>query len=532
MALFVAINAKYVHTSLSVRLLRAVAGGELLERSINDSVFSVAADIVKTGERHILFSCYLWNIAFVLKVCDILKKADSELLITLGGPEVSHRAEVLLEAEKNIDHIICGEGETKIAEFIKNPPPRGVYRFDAVDDLDTIPFAYLPGELEQLSGRLIYYETSRGCPYRCAFCLSAATDGVRYKSIDLVKKELMQFIKAGVPLVKLVDRTFNADNRRACELVEFIKEHSKSTSFHFEVKAEAMSDALIDALVTAPEGMFQLEIGVQSTNPDTLARINRKNQFDRLCEVVKRLQKNPGIHLHLDLIAGLPGESLQEFQKSFCDIYALSPDDLQLGFLKKLSGTPIKTEGSAFSEFAPYEVIHSDRMSYRELIHLKDISAALERIYNSGIFKKTLFALGQHFTDCFSMFEALCAFHDFTQAISQKHLYEVVYAFCSTLGDENLTDAVIYDYCLRNRDIPSFMQNRPDLHELFFSLLHQEELFVTILPHMTNKKPVERHKYLRLEKIGDCYYLFEPAFGRAYDITKETERMLSDGTVF
>ncbi len=523
MALFVAINAKYVHTSLSVRYLKNAAGesGKIYECSINDSTAAVAEEIFKTGEKHILFSCYLWNIEMVLKVSEILKKADSNIIITLGGPEVSFNAEKVLAENPHITHIVCGEGETKMAEFIKNPPKRGIYDFGFVKNLDDLPFAYAKGELEKIADRLVYYETQRGCPYNCAFCLSSAARGVRFRSLDIVKKEILEFINSGVRLVKLVDRTFNADNRRAVELVEFIKENSKNTSFHFEVKAESMSDELIDSLLSARKGLFQLEIGVQSTDKDTLLAIARQENFEKLSYVVKRLSKNRGIHLHLDLIAGLPTENLEKFKKSFNDVYSLNPHDLQLGFLKKLHGAKITDDDGVFSSFPPYEVIKTDFMGYEDIVMLKGVSAVLEKLYNSGVFFNTLKTLMCEFSSPFEMFYDLSQYFDFTKSISQKRLYEVMHEYDKVrFGGNKLKNAIIFDFCLSNRDYLSFMENDEGLKKEAFEFLKNEEIFTKIFPEFKDIKPTERYKKLRFYKIDNKVFAFDSNEKKATDVTK------------
>lgn len=524
MALFVAINAKYVHTSLSVRSLQKAAGdaARILECTINDSVQSVAEEIFMTGEKHILFSSYLWNIEMVLKLCEMLKKADDSFLLSLGGPEVSYRADEILAISSFVDHVLCGEGERGIRAFIENPPKRGVYHFESVEDMDALPFPYTRAELSTLRDRLVYYETSRGCPYHCAFCLSSAEKGVRFRSVERVEEELLCFIESGVGLVKLVDRTFNADNERAVRLVEFIKTHAKKTSFHFEVKAESMSDELIQSLAESPKGLFQLEIGVQSTDAETLRRIGRHANLEKLKEVITRLAAGGNIPLHLDLIAGLPGESLETFIRSFNEVFALRPTVLQLGFLKRLFGAGITEKDGVFAAFPPYEVIRTEAMHYADIILLKSVSACLERLYNSGAFPTTLSALLKEYDSPFSMFCTLGEAIDFKTPIARKALYEKLYVFSRrTFGDTRLKDYLIYDFCLRNSEELSFMERDAEIKPQAFAFLKDDAKVQTYFPQYAALKPTERYKKLRFVRLFGKVYGFDRAGGIAREVSSD-----------
>ncbi len=543
MALLVAVNAKYIHTNLAVRYLRNLCDLPMREYSINDRTETVAADIYRSGEKLILFSCYIWNIRMIIDICSRLKKADPSITLVLGGPEVSYNSCEILKQESAVDFIISHEGEKSMPQFLKAFESRNfdevsalAYREDGKVcqnpcetnvNINEIPFPYLVGELEELRGRLIYYETSRGCPYNCGFCLSSATHGVRFLPVERVKRELMYFIDADVPLVKLVDRTFNADNKRALEIVNFIKENSKNTCFHFEVKAETMSDELIDALSTAKKGMFQLEIGVQSTNPDTLSKIKRGADFNKITEVVKRLKQNNNIHLHLDLIAGLPGENYEQFKKSFNDVFSLSPHDLQLGFLKKLKGAKLDTAGSEFTDEPPYEVIKSDAMSFGEILLLKDIEDVLEKYYNSGDFTNAIEYLIKELNQDspFDFFADLAEYFRkkdlFSRSLSKKNLYELLnnYAYEKGIG-EKVQQKIIFDYCLRYRDNLSFM-NDAGLKERVFEFLKIKENINKYFPERADEKPVNLYKVLRFYEIDGQIFAFDPKKQIVCDITAD-----------
>ncbi len=543
MSLLVAINAKYIHTNLAMRYLRQVTGCEMREYSINDRTETVVADIYLSGKKTILFSCYIWNIRMVLDICSRLKKADSSIKTVLGGPEVSFASAELLKENPFVDFIICGEGEESVLQFLAAKESGDFFSVGGLCfrngakivgnkpapemDINRIPFPYYDGELEELSGRLIYYETSRGCPFRCGFCLSSATKGVRFLPIERVKQELLIFIRAGVQLVKLVDRTFNADNRRAVEIVNFIKEHSKETCFHFEVKAETMSEELVDALIGAKKGLFQLEIGVQSTNPATLLKIKRGADFGKITEVVNRLKKNGNIHLHLDLIAGLPGESYLQFARSFDDVFSLAPHDLQLGFLKKLKGATLDIEGSRFTDEPPYEVIASDAMSYAEILKLKDIEDVLEKFYNSGTFPNSLAYLVENYSSqsAFSFFEALAQYFRKNgysgQALSKKSLYEILNVFGKTeIQADQISEYLSFDYLTHYKDDLSFMR-RDDLKKEAFEFLKKEGIAEKYFPHRTQEKPTELYKHLRFYRFGKRVFAFDAENAINCDITAD-----------
>lgn len=534
--LFIAINAKYVHTNLAIRYLckSSPVPGQIREYSINDNPKTIAGEIYKTGEKNILFSCYIWNIEIVLKVCEILKKADKNIITVLGGPEVSFEPEKLLMTYKYVDFIICGEGERligKLAEIIKSgeKEPRILKNNEPIN-MNALPFPYDGEDLSVLKDRIIYYETSRGCPCCCAFCLSGSENGVRFLETERVFKELDIFTSAKVRLVKLVDRTFNADSRRALAIVEHIKKTSKNTTFHFEITADLMTEELTHALTTAPRGMFQVEIGVQSTDEGTLLAINRRMDFGKLASVVTELRRNNNIHIHLDLIAGLPGEDIKSFIKSFNDVLKLRPHELQLGFLKKLSGAPLKAQGSEFSSFPSYEIIKTDKMSYCELLRLKDAKDVLEKYYNSGAFINTMgYILSTYFGDApFDFFDLLGSYFagSLLGPFSQKSLFEILNIYCKEcFDDEVITEKLIFDYCLRSRDNLSFMKYDKGLKERAFEFLKDTKNIEKYFGCHTDIKPAELYKKLRFVNIGTKIYVFDYIFGGGFEVTDDMPRL-------
>lgn len=544
--LLVGVNAKFIHSNLAIRYLSKMdARCSFCEFTVQDRPEQIAARLYKTGEQIFLFSCYIWNIEHILKVCNILKQADSRIQIGLGGPEVSFNAKECLEENPMVDFVLCGEGEPAIGLFADSLDslefdgvPGLWYRQNGVihqssvpakeADLETLPFPYTKEDVQNLKNRILYFETSRGCPYRCAFCLSGGAGSLRFMSLEKVEQAINFFAEHKVPLVKLVDRTFNAESKRALAIIDMIKAKGGNTTYHFEIRAEAMTEALIESLQTAPEGMFQLEIGVQSVHPETLRKINRNPDFERLCKVVRQLAKNKNMHLHLDLIAGLPGETSEQFIDSFNQLMTLKPHNLQLGFLKKLKGSTLDAPGSAFWNFAPYEVIHSDAMTYGELLMLHDVEEMLERYYNSGAFQETMsYVLPAYYEGReFDFFKELADFSA-GDALpkSQKAMYEMLFEFTQKrFNDEHITNRLIYDYCLLHRDALSFMQADEGLKSKAFEFLKKPERVAHYFEYYAGVKPVVLYKKIRFVPIGGRVIAFCYEHGVSVDVTAEFEQ--------
>jgi radical SAM superfamily enzyme YgiQ (UPF0313 family) len=397
------------------------------EFTINDHLKRVVGDIYRHKPDIIALSCYIWNIRETLMVVESIKKVIPDSVVVLGGPEVSYDSVSLLEENTEVDVIVKGEGEITfpflIERLMNNKPLDDVegitYRKAGtiienrdrtpLSDLDALPFPYEEG-FQDLDNRIVYYETTRGCPFQCQYCLSSINPGVRYLSLDRVRKDIKTFIDAGIPQVKLVDRTFNCNPKRARDIFRMIMEMGGNTNFHFEICGDLLDDETLDLLKDAPPGLFQFEIGVQSTRVETLEAIRRKTDFDKLSERVKILKGYRNIHLHLDLIAGLPGENYLSFQRSFNDVYKLKPDRLQLGFLKLLKGSGIRKDAEIWEykylSQPPYEVLENRDISYGEMLMLKDVEDLVERYYNTHRYTNSLEYLGQLFGgDYYALYE-------------------------------------------------------------------------------------------------------------------------------
>jgi len=510
--LLVAVDAKFIHTNLAVHCLREYAGKykdhiQIAQFSINNTREEILRGIYLEHVDVVAFSCYIWNINIILSVIKCLRKVQPQVKIWLGGPEVSYYSQDYLANYKEIDGIVIGEGEQtfcglvryylgeinvlsgiKGIAFRKSAEINNaeIMNYGAGDDgeitvtspreplsLDTVPFPY--EDLESLNNRIIYYESSRGCPYGCSYCLSSAHRGVRFRDMELVKKELKIFLEGKVPQVKFVDRTFNCNKAHAMEIWRFIKEHDNGvTNFHFEITADLLDEEELELLESLRPGLVQFEIGVQTTNPETMKAINRTVDFKKLAENVKRLRKAHNIHQHLDLIAGLPLEDYASFEKSFNDVYRLRPDQLQLGFLKVLKGSLIEKDcekyGIVYSSEPPYEVLYTNHISFDEILELKGICNMVDVYYNSGQFSYSLEFMEHFFESPMKMYLALYRYYErnglYTLEHSRMRRYDILYDFfkdmiktCKESPDEEIDvfkEILIYDYCLREG-----LKNRP-----------------------------------------------------------------------
>lgn len=454
-ALFVAVNAKYVHTNIAVRYLTRCCEAKgfdcsFAEFTINEQKDIILKKLYMTDTNIYGFSCYIWNIRMVLEISQNLKKLKPQCKIVLGGPEVSFDAEKILAENEFVDFVFCGEGELLWTEFLSDiPKTRQVMQGKPFENMDELPFPYTNDDLKNVVAgeKLIYYETSRGCPFSCAYCLSSTTEGVRFLSRERVKTELKRFTEFGVMTVKFVDRTFNADKKRAIEIWKYCLNLPGDTCFHFEIGADLITDEAIEVLKDAPKGKFQFEIGVQTTNETTISEISRTMNIDVLRNRVKALREQTNVMLHLDLIAGLPFEDFESFKKSFDDVYGMRPHVLQLGFLKLLKGSRLRKKadsyGMLFSDFAPYEIFSNKWISYPEMIKLKGIEDVLERYMNSGRFCRTLEAIDEIIASSFEFFQKLAEFFErrglIGQGVKRITLYGLLYEFLKEeLNDENL----------------------------------------------------------------------------------------------
>ena len=526
-----AINAKYIHSNLAVYCLRAFAKPykdeiEIAEYTINQQVDDILIDLYKKKPDVLCFSCYIWNLNYVEEIIREVKKIFPELPIWVGGPEVSYDAKEVLERLPEVTGVTFGEGEETFLELMEYYHGEGkelkdilgiAYREPCVAseaennagvvseqqirvnpwrptiDLSTVPFVYQ--DMADFKNKIIYYESSRGCPFSCSYCLSSVDKCLRFRDIELVKQELKFFIDEEVPQVKFVDRTFNCKHSHAMAIWKFLMEHDKGiTNFHFEVAADLLNEEELELISQMRPGLIQLEIGVQSTNEKTIKEIRRTMKFSEVARIVERINKGGNVHQHLDLIAGLPYEDFESFKKSFDDVYHLYPEQLQLGFLKVLKGSYMeemkKEYGLVYKSRPPYEVLYTNWLSYEDVLTLKSVEEMVEVYYNSGQFTYTLKQLEKEFASPFELYLALGKYYENHELHLMNHSritrYEILLGFIKELatGKEELyKELLTFDLYLREN-----MKNRP----AFAGEYLVEKDFL----HEFYEKEAEEHKYL------------------------------------
>lgn len=467
--LLTAINAKYIHSNLAVYSLKASSGRyrddvEIAEYTINNYIDEILSSIYIKKPDLIAFSCYIWNIDMVLELIDLFHKVAGDVPVWVGGPEVSYDARAVLEKNPGITGVMCGEGEATFKELLEcyedlldrdldthHSTDRSTGNFrdfcerlgrvqglvfrswdQAIVDtgdrpplaMDDLPFPY--EDLKAFDHKIIYYESSRGCPFRCSYCLSSIDKRVRFRSPELVKKELQLFLDARVEQVKFVDRTFNCSHSHTLDIWRFIRDHDNGvTNFHFEISADLLNEEELDLLASLRPGLVQLEIGVQSTNLQTIKAIDRTMDFEALSQVVRRIQAAHNVHQHLDLIAGLPYEDLESFKKSFNDVYRLRPQQLQMGFLKVLKGSKMhrvqKSYDLVYRTKPVYEVMSTRWLSFDDVLALKQVEEMVEIYYNSTQFFNTLDYFLHFFETPYEMFETLAGWYGRTKIDGAGH---------------------------------------------------------------------------------------------------------------
>ena len=510
--LLAACNAKYIHSNLAVYDLQAYASDYadhivLKEYTINQQKDDIMRDIYLEHPEVVCVSCYIWNLSFVKELMADLIKILPGVDFWAGGPEVSYDAEKFLTENSEFKGVMVGEGEETFKELAgyyveKNPQNlkdmTGICYRDGdqiihngwrqIMDLSSIPFIYK--DLSEFKNRIIYYESSRGCPFSCSYCLSSIDKKLRFRDTETVKKELQFFIDNKVPQVKFVDRTFNCKHDHAMAIWKYINEHDNGvTNFHFEISADLLREEELQEMSTMRPGLIQLEIGVQSTNPDTIKAIHRTMDFEKLKGIVDRIHSFGNIHQHLDLIAGLPYEDYDSFRNSFNDVYALKPQQLQLGFLKVLKGSHMmemcREYGIVYKTQEPYEVLSTKWLDYDHVLKLKTVENMVEVYYNSGQFQNTLEYLENFFPDAFSIYERLGSFYmekgygDVSHTRMRR--YEILLEFLEDMPEisvDQVKDQMVYDLYLREnlKSRPGFARDQKPFERQIWDFRKREKV--------------------------------------------------------
>ena len=567
--LLAAINAKYIHSNLGIYSLKTYgekmlkewglaeqAEISLAEYTINHQMEQILQDIYKRKPDVIGFSCYIWNISYVKVILADIKKVLPDVKIWAGGPEVSYHGEAFLKEEPAVDLVMMGEGEITFAHFLKallegedlKQVPGLMVRnadgtftdtgFRQVMDMSQIPFPYAFMDMKELEHRIIYYESSRGCPFSCSYCLSSIDKKLRFRSLDLVLPELEWFLQAKVPQVKFVDRTFNCKKSHAMAIWQYIRDHDNGvTNFHFEIAADLLDKDELDLLSTMRPGLVQLEIGVQSTNEKTLEAIRRKTDIEEIREITETINSWHNIHQHLDLIAGLPWEDLESFKKSFNDVYEMEPEQLQLGFLKVLKGSYMEELipdcDLLYSAAPPYEVLCTKWLSYGDVLELKDIEEMTEVHYNSRQFTCTLKELEKEFDTPYEMFSFMAGYYNKNHLFGISHSriarYEILWKIiqerlekngkCETQGKpenggvseklEQYRDLLMTDLYLREnvKSRPTFARDLSDSKDFVREFFQREEKTPEHLSGYEGYDSRQMAKMAHLEPLRDGTYL-------------------------
>ncbi|HJB06819.1 MAG TPA: B12-binding domain-containing radical SAM protein [Candidatus Enterocloster faecavium] len=551
-----AVNAKYIHSNPAVYSLRAYAIEtgrckkeeiQVAEYTINQRLEDIRRDLFRRSPQFVGFSCYIWNISVIRSLIPDLARILPGVPIWLGGPEVSFDCQELLRSVPQVKGVMRGEGEETFASLVQlyqeTEGRPSDYELSAIAglsfrgdkgrivetpdreplEMDRIPFYYKGIPSEQIEHRIVYYESSRGCPFSCAYCLSSVEKGLRFRSVSRVLEELDYFLEQRVPQVKFIDRTFNCRKSHAMAIWRHILEKDRGiTNFHFEIAADLLDGEELELLKQMRPGLVQLEIGVQSTNPETLKAIHRPADLEKIRWTTEQIDEGKNIHQHLDLIAGLPFEDFASFQNSFNQVYAMKPEQLQLGFLKVLKGSPMeamaKEYGIVSSPNPPYEVLFTPWLSYGELLSLKGVEEMVEVYYNSRQFVTAVGRLEGEFASPYDMFAALAGYYEQEGLDQLSHSrmarFEILWNFISSLGlgkeaMEEYRDALMTDLYLREnaKSRPSFARDPSDIREQTGRLLkgHQED--PSVLKEYRQMDSSRRNRLFHLEEMGDGSFL-------------------------
>lgn len=529
-----AINSQYVHLNVAVRYLKKYVEKnsdiklDIYETNINNQLMNIIKDLFEKQPDMIIFSTYIWNKEYVFSITKELKKILPDVKIALGGPEVSYEWDKIMAENQEIDYIFTGEGEKVLLNFFTKDisEVKGVVYREGdnlkyngieplIENLDIIPFPYDDEELQDRT-KIFYYESSRGCPFNCSYCMSSIDKSVRYYSIDRTKEDLKRFIDSPIKLLKFVDRTFNLSKEKYMAIWRFLLEnYREGITFHFEINANIFDDETLDFLETVPKGYFQFEIGVQTIDAQAMKSIGRINKLEKLEHNIRRISRN--IHLHLDLIAGLPYETYDKFRESFDYVHRLKPEMIQLGFLKLLKGTKMYDErekyGYKYFSKPPYEVFSNEFISFAEMVKLKNLEKVLDFYYNSEKFPESVqWIIENHYESAFSFYEDVADYFDKRGYLKVSHkestLFTLLYEFYLDKGlkdREIFVEYLKYDY---------LMLGKTGFYPEWFKSEKDGELYDELIRERNYKSIREGHKNSELERFS--YNIFTKEFEDIY----------------
>ena len=529
-----AINSQYVHLNVAVRYLKKYVEKnsdiklDIYETNINNQLMNIIKDLFEKQPDMIIFSTYIWNKEYVFSITKELKKILPDVKIALGGPEVSYEWDKIMAENQEIDYIFTGEGEKVLLNFFTKDisEVKGVVYREGdnlkyngieplIENLDIIPFPYDDEELQDRT-KIFYYESSRGCPFNCSYCMSSIDKSVRYYSIDRTKEDLKRFIDSPIKLLKFVDRTFNLSKEKYMAIWRFLLEnYREGITFHFEINANIFDDETLDFLETVPKGYFQFEIGIQTIDAQAMKSIGRINKLEKLEHNIRRISRN--IHLHLDLIAGLPYETYDKFRESFDYVHRLKPEMIQLGFLKLLKGTKMYDErekyGYKYFSKPPYEVFSNEFISFAEMVKLKNLEKVLDFYYNSEKFPESVqWIIENHYESAFSFYEDVADYFDKRGYLKVSHkestLFTLLYEFYLDKGlkeREIFVEYLKYDY---------LMLGKTGFYPEWFKSEKDGELYDELIRERNYKSIREGHKNSELERFS--YNIFTKEFEDIY----------------
>jgi len=505
--LLTTLNSKYSHVNIALYYLKNrildLCDVDTLNLNVNDELSNSLSKIISYEADAVCFGVYVWNIDQTLKIAENIKKVKPNTIISFGGPEVSYNKEEILRKYKFVDSILCSESENNIRQFVKDikiSDIKSIYEIPViVSDIPDIS----DDLVENYDNRAIYFETTRGCPFRCSYCLSCIDKNMKYFDLGNVKKQLKKLLDLDVIQIRFIDRTFNSNKKRAIEIWEFLLQNRKNTTFHFEICASLIDQDTLNFLKEVPKDIFRFEIGIQSTNKKTLEEINRRYNFDYEKGIIQELVKLDNIHIHTDLIIGLPFETLNIFKDSFNELYKLKTTEIQLGFLKFLKGTDIYNRKTEFEyiyiDYPPYEILSNTFISFDQISYLKKFETVFESLYNSKKFIESIKYIETKFSNYYEMYEYITNYFIENKLTDRKISYDEIYESLIKIfnNDTILSQTLTYDYSSNFKGTRDWMSNKYNLKEEILKYISENK--DTKFNNIPVTEILKRHKFIVLD---------------------------------